>query len=62
MTRQFRVPPQDTPQRRASIVGERLSQQKLAEIRRMTPAQRLMLALQLSDTCYELQRACSPKR
>jgi hypothetical protein len=56
------VVPQDVHQRRASLVGERLSQQKLAEIRRITPAQRLVLALQLSDTCYELQRACLPKR
>jgi len=24
----------------------------------MSPVQRLLLALQLSDTCHELQRAC----
>jgi hypothetical protein len=35
---------------------------KLDEVRCLSPAQRLILALELSDSCYELPRACSPKR
>jgi hypothetical protein len=61
MTQQAKLTRQDVPQRRASVLSERLSEEKLAEIRRMSPAQRLALALELSDTCHELQRACSPK-
>jgi hypothetical protein len=38
-----------------------LSQQKLEDARRLSPTQRLLLALELSDTCHQLQRACSPK-
>jgi len=62
MTRPVKSTRQDAPQRRGSVLSERLSEEKLAEIRLMTPAQRLTLALELSDTCYELQRSCSPKR
>jgi hypothetical protein len=43
-------------------LGERLFQQKLDEARLLTPVERLLIALDLSDTCHELQRACSLKR
>ena len=56
-----RLPRQQAFQRRSSQLSERLSEEKVAEIRAMSPDQRLALALQLSDACYELQRACSPK-
>jgi hypothetical protein len=62
MTQSVKLPRLEAPQRRASVLSERLSEEKLAEIRQMSPAQRLVLALELSDTCYELARACSPKR
>ncbi|HXX74769.1 MAG TPA: hypothetical protein VEI50_06545 [Nitrospiraceae bacterium] len=61
MIRQAKLTRHDVP-RRASVLSARLSEEKLAEVRRMSPAQRLTLALELSDTCHELQRACSPKR
>jgi hypothetical protein len=48
--------------RRVSALSARVSQEKLEEARRLSPAQRLLLALELSDTCHELQRACSAKR
>jgi len=50
------------PARRSSVLGERLTQEKLEEARALSPTQRLLLALQLSDTCLELQRSCSTKR
>lgn len=62
MARHAKVSHRMTPGRRTSALSERLSQQKLAEARRFPPAQRLMLALELSDTCHVLHRACSPKR
>ena len=62
MTQPVKFTRQAAPTRRASVLSERLSEEMLAEIRQMTPAQRLTLALKLSDTCYELQRSCSPKR
>lgn len=62
MSQPPKVTRQDRARRRASALSEQLSQDTLAASRRMTPAQRLRLAIELSDTCYELQRACSPKR
>ncbi|BFU96893.1 MAG: hypothetical protein NTNFB02_36150 [Nitrospira sp.] len=62
MTQPVRLSCRQTSQRRASGLSERRSEDKLAEIRNMSAAQRLALAFQLSDTCYELQRACSSKR
>ena len=47
--------------RRPSALSELLAHEKLAEARRMSPEERLLLALELSDTCLELQRMCSPK-
>jgi hypothetical protein len=39
-----------------------LTGRKIEEARRMTPGERLRLALELSDACLELKRACSGKR
>lgn len=56
-------PFQDLAQgRRPSRLGRWLAEQKLEEARRMTPEERLLLALELSDFCQELKRACSDKR
>ena len=49
------------PTRRPSPLSERLTQEKLEEARALSPTQRLLLSLQLSDTCLELQRSCSTK-
>jgi hypothetical protein len=49
------------PARQASALSAHLSQEKLDAARRLSPTQRLLLALELSDTCHQLQRACSPK-
>jgi len=50
------------PARRPSALGERLTREKIEEARALSPEQRLLLALELSDTCLELQRSCSTKR
>ena len=47
--------------RRPSRLGDYLAKKKLEDARRMSPEQRLLLALDLSDICLELQRACSAK-
>ncbi|WP_145976241.1 hypothetical protein [Nitrospira moscoviensis] len=52
----------DPPSRRPSKLGERLTQQKLDGARRLTPEQRLRLALDLSDAAVALRHACSKKR
>jgi hypothetical protein len=38
-----------------------LAQQKIDEARRLTPEQRLLIALELSDAAAALHRACSKK-
>lgn len=48
--------------RRPSRLSGRLTSQKIEEARRMTPGERLRLALELSDACLELKLACSGKR
>ena len=48
--------------RRPSKLGEMLAQKKIDEARRLTPEQRLLIALELSDTAAALHRACSKKR
>ena len=48
--------------RRPSQLGDRLAKQKIDEARKLTPEQRLLLALELSDAAAALQRACSNKR
>ena len=47
--------------RRPSKLSERLSHEKIERARRMTPEERVMVALYLSDFCLELSRACSLK-
>ncbi len=48
--------------RRPSKLGEKLAQKKVDAARRLTPAQRIQLALHLSDAAATLHRACSQKR
>jgi len=48
--------------RRPSKLGDMLAQQKIDEARRLTPEQRLLVALELSDAAAALHRACSKKR
>jgi len=48
--------------RRSSKLGDMLEQQKIDEARRLTPEQRLLIALELSDAAAALHRACSKKR
>ena len=38
-----------------------MAQAKIDRARRMTPEERLSLALELSDVCLELRRACFEK-
>jgi hypothetical protein len=39
-----------------------LASRKIEEARRMTPEERLRLAIELSDACLTLKLACSNKR
>ncbi|MGH7216723.1 MAG: hypothetical protein ACREIG_05760 [Nitrospiraceae bacterium] len=48
--------------RRPSKLGDTLAQKKIDEARRLTPEQRLLIALELSDAAAALHRACSKKR
>ncbi len=48
--------------RRLSKLGDMLAQQKIDEARRLTPEQRLLIALDLSDAAAAFHRACSKKR
>ena len=48
--------------RRPSKLGDMLAQRKIDEARRLTPEQRLLIALELSDAAAALHRACSKKR
>ena len=47
--------------RRPSELGDMLAEQKIDEARRLTPEQRLLIALDLSDAAAALHRACSKK-
>jgi hypothetical protein len=47
--------------RRPSRLGEEMARAKIERARRMTPEERLLLALELSDICLTLQRAGSGK-
>ena len=51
-----------TRRRRPSRLSGWLTSKKIEEARRMTPEERLLLALELSDFCLELHLACSAKR
>lgn len=48
--------------RRPSRLGAMLHERKLVEARRLTPSERLRIALELSDLCRELRQACLQKR
>lgn len=47
--------------RRKSSLGDLLAEQKLDAARLLTPEQRLLVALDLSDAALLLHRACSKK-
>jgi hypothetical protein len=47
--------------RRPSKLSEAMREAKLERARRMTPEERLELALELSDFCLDLKDACSKK-
>ena len=47
--------------RRPGKLGDMLAQRKIAEARRLTPEQRLLVALELSDAAAAFQRAGSEK-
>lgn len=47
--------------RRPSQLGDRLAKHKIDEARKLTPEQRLLLALELSNAAAALQGACSNK-
>jgi hypothetical protein len=47
--------------RRASFLGDLLAKEKLDAARRLTPEQRLLAALDLSDVAHLLHRTCSKK-
>lgn len=48
--------------RRPSKLGGMLAKRKIEEARRLTPEQRLLVALELSNAAAALHRACSKKR
>ena len=48
--------------RRPSKLGDMLAQRKIDEARRLTPEQRLLIALELSDSAAALHRAGFKKR
>jgi hypothetical protein len=48
--------------RRPSKLGDQLAKHKIDEARKLSPEQRLLLALELSDAAAALQRAGSNKR
>ena len=48
--------------RRLSKLGNMLEKKKINEVRRLTPEQRLLIALDLSDAAAALHHACSKKR
>lgn len=47
--------------RRPSRLGRYLANKKLEDARQMSAEQRMLLALELSDICQEMRRACSAK-
>ena len=47
--------------RRPSKLGDMLAERKIDEARRLTPEQRLLIALDLSDAAAALHCACSKK-
>lgn len=53
--------PPSFSRRRPSPLGEEMARAKIERARKMTPEERLLLALELSDICLMLQRARSDK-
>jgi hypothetical protein len=49
---------QQAARRRPSRLGDLLRQAKLERARQMSPQERLLIALDLSDLCLALKRAC----
>lgn len=47
--------------RRKSVLGDHLGKAKLNAARRLTPEERLLIALELSDAALLLQHTCSKK-
>lgn len=47
--------------RRPSKLGNGLAKEKIEKARQLTPEQRLLVALELSDVAAALQRTCSKK-
>ena len=47
--------------RRPSKLGKNLAKYKIEKARELTPEQRLLIALELSDVAVALQYACSKK-
>ena len=47
--------------RRPSRLGDGLAQYKIDEAQKLTPEQRLLIALELSDSAAALHHACSNK-
>jgi len=47
--------------RRQSSLGSHLDACKLKDAQALSPSERLLTALRLSDICRELQRSCLPK-
>lgn len=47
--------------RRPSRLGDKLAQHKIDEAQKLTPEQRLLIALKLSDSAAALHHACSNK-
>jgi hypothetical protein len=43
------------------MLGDMLAQMKIDEAQRLTPEQRLLIALELSDAAAAFHRACSKK-
>ncbi len=47
--------------RRSSRLGNMIQQAKLERAQRLSPEERLRLALELADLCLEFRRACFAK-
>lgn len=47
--------------RRPSRLGAQLEARKLKEAQSLSPSERLLIALRLSDMCREFKKLCSPK-
>ncbi|MEK7763238.1 MAG: hypothetical protein AAB433_16815 [Nitrospirota bacterium] len=47
--------------RRKSSLSEWLESERQAAVQRLSPGERLALAIELSDTCWLLRAACSTK-